>query len=140
MNFLLKDKDPLCFEFQRQRSSAESKGSNHGGDLIGSTTIGSTLIDDDQTIIHSPKTNGNARVKQPDSTPNKTRRPSIAHKALGAVKRSFNIKSGKLAHFCPFYPQGRTRVKSKKKSPFLFDAQKGLFCGHNLVRDRLLVQ
>ena len=79
---------------QRQRSSAESKSSNHEQQT---TTIGSTLIDDDQAILHSPKTNGSARGKgqQEATTPSKQpRRPSIANRALGAVKRSF-LKSGK---------------------------------------------
>ena len=75
---------------QRQRSSAESKSSNHEQQT---TTIGSTLIDDDQAILHSPKTNGSAR-KEPTTPSKQPRRPSIAGRALGAVKRSF-LKSGK---------------------------------------------
>ena len=73
---------------QRQRSSNESKSSNHD-----QPTIGSTLIDDDQAILHSPKTNGSAR-KEPLTPSKQARRPSIAGRALGAVKKTF-LKSGK---------------------------------------------
>ena len=63
----------------------------------GSTVIGSTLIDDNRS--YSPKTNGSAskieKTGKSEETGGKTRRPSIAGKALSAMKRSFNIKSGK---------------------------------------------
>ena len=75
---------------QRQRSSAESKSSNQEQQT---TTIGSTLIDDDQAILHSPKTNGSARGNKSETPSKQPRRPSIANRALGAVKRSF-LKSG----------------------------------------------
>ena len=62
----------------------------------GSTVIGSTLIDDNRS--YSPKTNGSAsKMEKPakEESGGKTRRPSIAGKAFNAMKRSFNIKSGK---------------------------------------------
>jgi hypothetical protein len=79
----------------RHRASTESDSSKgqggHGSNTIKVT--GSSLIDD------RPKTNGSTNgqaIERPPTTENgKNRRPSITSKAFNAMKRSFNIKSGK---------------------------------------------